>query len=319
MSSHDVRVAPQRLNGAARAQISEVQRSRMLSAAVDVVSDCGYGGMSVARVTTRAGVSRRTFYDLFDDREDCFLAVFDVAVARATRVAQDAAVEQQTWREQVRAGLSALLQFIGDEPVLSALVIVDALGAGPRVFERRAQGLEKMITVIDRGRSEVKTGAGPPPLTAEGLVGAVLSVIHARVSAGSTGSPVELLNPLMAMIVLPYLGRAAATRELARATPKATHARKPSRDPLEGLGIRFTYRTLRVLAAIASNPGASNREVANFAGIQDQGQISKLLTRLEHHGLIHNTGQGQVKGEANAWTLTLKGAEVERAISIQKG
>jgi predicted DNA-binding transcriptional regulator AlpA len=64
--------APQSLNGAARAQMNGVQRARLLAAAVEVVSEFGYGGMSMARVTTRAGVSRKTFYDLFEDREDYF-------------------------------------------------------------------------------------------------------------------------------------------------------------------------------------------------------------------------------------------------------
>jgi DNA-binding MarR family transcriptional regulator len=121
----------------------------------------------------------------------------------------------------------------------------------------------------------------------------------------------------MAMIVLPYLGRAAAAKQLERPTPKVSRVRRSSRDPLEGLDIRLTYRTIRVLAAIAANPGASNREVADAAEIQDQGQISKLLTRLEHHNLIHNTGQGHARGEANAWTLTAKGQEVERAIHTE--
>jgi AcrR family transcriptional regulator len=306
--------ARQKLNGAARAQIGEVQRARMLTAAVDVVAELGYPGMSVARVTTRAGVSRRTFYDLFEDREDCFLAVFDVAVARATRVARDAAVGERAWRGQVRAGLAALLQFIGDEPVLSGLVIVDALGAGPNILQRRAQSLETIITVIDRGRSELKAGSGPPPLTAEGITGAVLSVLHARLLEGEP--VIGLLNPLMAMIVMPYLGQAAATKELSRPVLKMRARTRVVRDPLDGLDIRITYRTLRVLAAIAAHPGASNREVADSADVHDQGQISKLLARLQQHCLIANTGAGQDHGEPNAWTLTPQGKEVERATRL---
>jgi chromosome segregation and condensation protein ScpB len=117
------------------------------------------------------------------------------------------------------------------------------------------------------------------------------------------------------MIVLPYLGRAEGAKELARATPRASRTpRKPARDPLEGLDMRLTYRTLKVLATIASDPGASNRQVAEAAGVHDQGQISKLLARLEHLGLIHNTGQGHTKGEPNAWNLTPKGEHVEEAI-----
>lgn len=79
--------------------------------------------------------------------------------------------------------------------------------------------------------------------------------------------------------------------------------------------MRLTYRTLMVLSAIATNPGASNRHVAEHAGIHDQGQISKLLARLTKLGLIHNTGQGQPNGEPNAWTLTHKGTAIQQALA----
>jgi DNA-binding IclR family transcriptional regulator len=72
----------------------------------------------------------------------------------------------------------------------------------------------------------------------------------------------------------------------------------------------MTYRTVRVLEAIAAQPGASNRGVAHSAGIADQGQVSKLLARLQRHGLLANRGVGHVKGEPNAWTLTERGARV---------
>ncbi len=329
------------VQSAPRTRVTEIQRARMLSAAAHVVGELGYGGMSVARVTARAGVSRRTFYELFEDREDCFLALFDDALGRATQLAHDAVASEQGWRERIRAGLSALLQFLAEEPALGSLLVVDALGGGPRVLQRRAQTLDTLREIVDQGRLEAKTD-GPPPLTAEGVVGAVLSVIHARLleqapnlpangssasrarshrARSQTKSLIELLNPLMGMIVLPYLGRAAATKELARAIPKPSRSPKPSRapqpssqDPLEGLDMRLTYRTLLVLSAIAAHPGASNRQVADTAGVHDQGQISKLLGRLERLGLIANAGAGQPRGEPNAWTLTPRGTDVEQAL-----
>ena len=63
--------------------------------------------------------------------------------------------------------------------------------------------------------------------------------------------------------------------------------------------------------------GSSNREVSEAAGVTDQGQISKLLVRLEHLGLIANGGEGHARGEPNAWRLTPKGRDVERTISRQ--
>jgi AcrR family transcriptional regulator len=308
-------VAPQGMDGTVRARMREVRRGRLLAAVVEVVSEVGYSGMSMARVTSRAGVSRGTFYDFFEDSEDCFLAAFDVAAARVAVVAGLAFEREGCWGEKVRAGLSALLVFVGDQRGLGSLLVVEALSAGPRVLERRAQWLVTLAGIVDQGRAEAKPGREPPPLTAEGVVGAVLSVLHARLLERD-GSLVELLNPLMATIVLPYLGPAAARKELVRPTPRARRvAQKPTRNPLDELDMRITYRTLRVLAAVAIAPGGSNREVADRAGVSDQGQISKLLVRLAKLGLIEN--DRRVKGERNDWRLTPKGDEVRRAIDLQ--
>jgi AcrR family transcriptional regulator len=316
----------------------------MLAAAGQVVGEVGYGGMSVARVTDRAGVSRRTFYEQFEDREDCFLALFDEALECAGKVARDAAATalatgEGGWRGRIRAGLSALIVLVEEEREVGMLLIVDALGGGPRVLERRARALEAVRDVIDEGRAESRKGSGDaPPLTAEGVVGAVLSVVHARLLEEAAGHRTngssrastrarrrlsELINPLMAMIVLPYLGQAAAAKELEAPTAPAARrpaarrraAAQPLRDPLRGLEMRLTYRTLLVLSAIAERPGASNRQIADVAGVHDQGQISKLLGRLERLGLVANGGAGQARGEANAWGLTRKGYEVEAALS----
>jgi len=80
--------------------------------------------------------------------------------------------------------------------------------------------------------------------------------------------------------------------------------------------MRLTYRTVRVLMAIADHLDASNRLIAEASGISDQGQISKLLARLESLGLARNTGQGHPKGAPNAWRLTARGEEVEGAIRV---
>jgi DNA-binding MarR family transcriptional regulator len=122
----------------------------------------------------------------------------------------------------------------------------------------------------------------------------------------------------MSVIVLPYLGQAAAQKELRKPAPpllKSSFA--ANRDPLDGLEMRITYRTVRVLMTIAASPDASNRQVATGAGITDQGQVSKLLARLEHLGLIYNRGLGPVKGAPNAWQLTARGRHVEQAIRVR--
>jgi AcrR family transcriptional regulator/DNA-binding MarR family transcriptional regulator len=303
-----------------RDKVDGIQRARILVALADVVSERGVGAASVATVVARAGVSRRTFYELFADREACFLAALEHGIALAAAVVLPAYERAAGWRERVRAGLAALLGFLDEEPALGALCVVHSLGGGSVAMERRAQVVDALIAVVDEGRQAGggRRGAAVAPLTAEGVVGGVLAVVYARLVQPGDGAMLDLLGSLMNMIVLPYQGAAAANRELARAAPEGRRSpRRPVGDPLKDLDMRLTYRTVRVLIAIAAAPGASNREVGEAAGIADQGQISKLLQRLTSLGLIENTGAGHARGEANAWRLTAKGQEVEHTIRTE--
>lgn len=305
-------------NGLKREQLSDIQRARMLSAMAEVAVERGVGNVTVADVVARSGVSRRTFYEHFQDREQCFLATLDAAIEQLAAGVSSAYEQQQGWRERIRAGLAALLGFLEAEPHQGRLAIVQALGAGPSALERRRRVLASAIAAVDEGRHEAKPGGGEPPaLAAEGVVGAVLSVVHARMLQEHHPALVGLTSELMSMIVLPYLGVAAARRELAQPAPEARSHATAGFGSLRRLGMRLTYRTMRVLLAVGSHPGASNRVVADAAGIHDQGQVSKLLWRLEEVGLIRNAVDRRVKGEPNAWTLTERGASVREAISAQ--
>jgi AcrR family transcriptional regulator len=304
--------------GLPRGQVTEIQRGRMLAAAIETVEEVGYARMTVAQVISRARVSRKTFYDVFADREDCFLCAYKEAVGRAAALAREAYERESSWCEGIRAALARLLAVMDEQPSLAKLCVVEALGAGDRVLEHRGRTLDEFARVIDRGRFVSSAGGEPPEVTAQGIVGAVSAVLHARLLDRGTESLTDLQGPLMSMIVLPYLGAGAASRELRRAPLQLRHDGGPpgpaaQRDPLEGLDMRLTYRTVRVLSVISGRPGASNREVAEGSGIVDQGQISKLLGRLARLQLIENAGEGHERGASNAWHLTSRGAQVERA------
>jgi AcrR family transcriptional regulator/DNA-binding MarR family transcriptional regulator len=307
-------------DGLPREHVSEIQRLRILGAMGDVAAERGAGSVTVAHVVAKAGVSRRTFYDLFEDREACFLEAFKEALAQASVGVLEAYGAPVSWRERTRMALWAMLVFFDAHPAAARLCVVEALAAGPRALEYRGEVLAGLIAAVDEGRSELPKGVRQPaPLTADGVVGAVFSVIHARILQAQRFALAELLPELMGMIVGPYLGRAAARRELDKPAPTLKNNTPPEADPLGGLDMRITYRTVRVLMTIAQHPGASNREIATEAGIADQGQVSKLLTRLEHLGLARNEGIGPAKGAPNAWVLTLKGQRVEQAIRVQTG
>jgi AcrR family transcriptional regulator len=320
-------VLARRGSSPARVRVSELQRSRLLAAAAVVVSEEGYACATVALITERARVSRRTFYDLFDNREDCLGALIEDVVAMVGGEIARADLDGLAWRERVRGGLLAILSFFDREPVLAQVCVVQSLRGGPVVLKRREEVLARLAGVLDEGRGEGVRGGGVTELTAEGLIGASLAIVYARLQRGQDSPSLRsLTGELMSMIVLPYLGAAAARRERARLVPEEpvrSAAGEMSSvlvghdvDPLAGVPMRLTYRTALVLGSIAEEPGASNRVIGDRAGVSDQGQISKLLARLERLGLATNTGDGHSKGEPNAWWLTPKGIQVEHGIGV---
>jgi AcrR family transcriptional regulator len=314
---------PALAKGMPQVQVEEIQRSRLLAAAAAVFDELGYEQASVERITGRARVSRRTFYELFGNREACLVVLLDEAVERVERDLDAADLHGLAWQERVRGGLWAILSFLDREPVLARICVVQALHGGPRALEHREQILARLAGVLDAGRREGPRGEDCTPVTAEGLVGGALGVVYARMRSRDPRPLTGLLDELMGMIALQYLGVRAARREQQRPAPaqRPTSQDRESvgahaqRDPLVEVPMRLTYRTARVLQCIAEGPGVSNRAVADRAGVSDPGQISKLLRRLERLGLAVNAGGGHLSGTPNAWELTALGSEVAQRLS----
>ncbi len=306
-----------------RLQVAEMQRTRLLSATVNVVDEVGYADVTVAHITARARISRRTFYELFGNRDECLTAVFEDALERVRREMGAAGAGELDWRERVRHGLWAILAFFDREPTLARVCLVQSARGSEETLERRAEVFSQLACVIDKGREAGSRAAEAPALTAEGLVGAAHAIVYERVLKRSGEPLTDLFVPLMSMILLPYLGVAAARREQSRSAPSpevfddndAHGGSVGEADWLQGLPMRLTYRTIRVLHAIGERPGISNRSVGREAGVSDQGQISKLLARLERLGLIANRGV-HVQGEANAWRLTPAGRKLTQNIHL---
>jgi len=305
-----------------RRQVAEIQRARILAAAVDTVEEVGYGAMTVATVLERARISRKTFYEIFANRDECFGAVIEEIIARAYSVASAAYEAEDGWLAATRSAVSSLLCLIDEEPALARTWFVDALAGPPAVHERKAQVSAMLATARDGGCAIASAKAQVSPITAEATVGAITHIIYTRLVNGRQEPFAELLGPCMYLIALPYLGVARANAELRRAarrrqTRRPVKARHRARS-LRDVNLRLTYRTVRVLGVISEQPGISNRGVAEESGIKDQGQVSKLLSRLERLNFVENHGLGQGRGAANAWYITARGGEVVRATNARQ-
>ena len=194
--------------------VKAVQRERLLAAMIGAVTEIGYNTLTVQNVLTRAGISRPTFYEQFEDKEDCFLAAFDAASQRMReRIEAAAADSGPGWREQLRSGIAELLRFIDDERQEARMVIVEARASSPAGLRRRDELLDRFATCID---ALVREDLDDPPsaIAAAGVVGGIESVLYARLQKGETEDLDTLLPSLMYFAVLAYAGREAAGEEL---------------------------------------------------------------------------------------------------------
>jgi AcrR family transcriptional regulator len=294
--------------------VQDEQRTRVLEATAEAASARGIDGGSVTaeEIIERAGVSSDAFHALFVDRDACLLAACELALARVRKRTVAAYDAEPRWLDAVKAGLAELLRFLEDEPAFGRLLVAYSMSGGEQLLRRRAQVLATLADVVDRGRHEAPADRQQPAaIVGEGVVGAVIAVLQNRLLRADGAGVIELFGSFVSIIALPYLGLGVARRELTRPAP-------PVRVPGVGLAargalgdddeVRLTYRTARVLSAIADYPGASNREVAERAGITDQGQISKLLGRLRAAELIVKLGDAKtVRGAPNSWRLTDRG------------
>jgi AcrR family transcriptional regulator len=153
-----------------------------------------------------------------DDREDCLTALFEEAVAIATKRVSAAYDTQARWVDRMRAAVLALLELLDEERDLARLCVGHAV-ASAAMLMRRGQVLDELIPIIDQGRSASRASRSPPPLAAHAVLGGALGLISSELSARDPRSMVELLNPLMSWIVLPYLGASAARKEQYRSLP----------------------------------------------------------------------------------------------------
>jgi AcrR family transcriptional regulator len=161
---------PSGRHGLTREAVVASQRGRLIDAMAAVVAEKGYAATTVADVVERAGVSRRTFYEQFADKEACFLAAYDVGLAAVLDRIR-AAVEVRPdagWRERARSGVEAFLALLASEPAFARALQVEILTAGPAALDRRASMLVMFSgvwrNVHERARTE---DPSLPPLSDE--------------------------------------------------------------------------------------------------------------------------------------------------------
>jgi AcrR family transcriptional regulator len=212
---------PRGRHGLPRRFIVHNQRERMLLAVAEAVAEQGFVTTTVADIIARARLSRRTFYEHFADKEECFLAAYDTVVEQLLGAVGQAYEQADGWTQKVHDGLETFLAYLAAEPAFARMCIVEVVAAGPEARSRRDAAMRVFVDFLEPGRAEAPRGIVVPPLAAEVVVGGIYEIIYSRLQRDAVDELVEMLPDLLSCALVPYIGHAAAARAVAAARAHA--------------------------------------------------------------------------------------------------
>jgi AcrR family transcriptional regulator len=193
---------PSGRHGLLPSYVAANQRERILSAVVQATAELGYTDMSVEAIIARAGVSRRTFYEHFKNKEDAFLAAYDATVHRLATHVRRAYLQQTTALERLRAGIGAYLQFLATEPEVARMGIVEVLAAGPRALARRGDALRLFAEIVEDNIHQLVPSCRRPALTAQTIVGGIYEVVFSLILTGRTAELAGMTDDLLVAVLM---------------------------------------------------------------------------------------------------------------------
>ena len=201
-------------HGLSRVFVAENQRERLLNGVVEAVAEHGYNATTIAAITAAAKISRRTFYEYFEGKEDCFAAAYEMIEAHVLDSMLAAPGAQEPWPDRVRARLAALLDVLSRDSAVARCFLVEPLAAGGEVAGRYREAMQLLAATL---RPE------PPPseldmeVRDQALVGGIATLIVRRLNTGGAQRLPELLPDLVELALAPYVGREEAKRQASAA------------------------------------------------------------------------------------------------------
>ena len=193
---------PSGRHGLLRSFVADNQRERILAAVAQAAAELGYAEMSVETIIARAGVSRRTFYEHFKNKEDAFLAAYDATVHRLATHVRRAYLQQTTALERLRAGIGAYLQFLATEPEVARMGIVEVLAAGPRALARRSDALRLFAEIVEDNIHQLVPSCRRPALTAQTIVGGIYEVVFSLILTERTAELADMTDDLLVAVLM---------------------------------------------------------------------------------------------------------------------
>jgi AcrR family transcriptional regulator len=286
------------------------QRDRLVAAMGSLVAELGDTAIGVHHVCRRAGISRRTFYELYVDRDACLLETLGVAQDRLVGCVAEAVVTVGAeWEDRAVAATRALVGTLSADRVLGYLCVVAPLAAGREALV----GQRATIDEIGRLLGEPPTIGVPTDMVLAAALGGVWELLRCRLVGGEEVVSGDLTAPAVYALLAPFIGRRrAVTRAGVLGAPSIFVARwTPSDAGVDHEpGLLVTELTRLTLEYLDEHPGATNIAVARAVDVRHESQMSRHLARLHREGVV----QRRKEGRTNAWRLTDRGQEAARSL-----
>jgi AcrR family transcriptional regulator len=285
------------------------QRDRLVAAMGELVATAGVSAVGVHHVCQRAGISRRTFYELYRDRDACFADALEEAYGRlVTHVERAVADAGDEWEDRAVATVQALVGVLHADRVLAQLCVVSATGGNREAVRLRHAAMAQILKGLADPPASAATGE---PVLA-GALGGVWELVYRRLTAGPETPVTDLVDAAVHVLLAPFVGpqRAAARARSLEAvsadavSPALSAPAAPSDDSI------MTELAGQTLQYLSERPGSANVEIARAVDVRHESQMSRHLVRLERAGLVERRKEGRT----NAWRLTGRGEEAAQAL-----
>jgi AcrR family transcriptional regulator len=190
-SGSDARGLPRGPQALPRAEVAAHQRERLVEAMIQAVNERGVVATTISDLVARAGISRRTFYEHFENKEDCLLATYDTVVETEARRLLEVYAARDGWLEQLEAMIRALFVAIAQRPDAARLICVEMGASGTVGVQRWADGAARFERFISRGFAQAPGPGTIPDAVARAIVGALRKVVYSRVRAERTNKALK--------------------------------------------------------------------------------------------------------------------------------
>ena len=207
---------PRGRHGLPREIVTRSQRERLLAAVVRVIAAKGYEATTVADILDEAGVGRESFYELFDDKQQCTLTAHSLLLDDLVARIEAVYATSGAWEDRIREGLAVTLEWFASSPEIGRFTLVEATAIGPASLERFEAEFNRFVKLLEDSRG--KEAPQPElPQAASLAISGTLARVYEEVIRERTGELPSLLPELTFEVLVPYIGEEAAKAQEQRA------------------------------------------------------------------------------------------------------